>query len=93
MRKFVTFEEHKKKLLADPEVRKYYDELEPEYAVIRSVIQKRMEKNMSQNDLAKKIGTRQSAISRLESGNANPSLRFLQKLASALGTKLVISFR
>lgn len=48
---------------------------------------------MTQKQLAEKIGTRQSAISRLESGNANPSIQFLQKVASALDTKLIVSFR
>ena len=47
MKDFISFEEHKKKLLADPEVKKYYDELEPEYALIRSVIDKRLKKKMS----------------------------------------------
>lgn len=88
-----SFSELKKELLADPEVKRHYDALEPEYAVIRAIIQKRIEKKMTQGELAKKIGTRQSAISRLESGNANPSLQFLQKIASALGTRLHISFQ
>ncbi|OGG30231.1 transcriptional regulator [Candidatus Gottesmanbacteria bacterium RIFCSPLOWO2_01_FULL_46_21] len=89
----MSFEEHKKKLLADPEVKKYYDELEPEYALIRSVIDKRLKKKMSQAQLAKKVGTRQSAISRLESGESNPSFKFLQKVARALDSSLHISFR
>jgi len=93
MKDFISFEEHKKKLLADPEVKKYYDELEPEYALIRSVIDKRLKKKMSQAQLAKKVGTRQSAISRLESGESNPSFKFLQKVARALDSGLHISFR
>jgi len=93
MKDFISFEEHKKKLLADPEVKKYYDELEPEYALIRSVIDKRLKKKMSQAQLAKKVGTRQSAISRLESGESNPSFKFLQKVARALDSSLHISFR
>lgn len=93
MKNFITFEEHKKKLLADPEVRKYYDELAPEYELIRAVIDKRIKNKMSQADLAKKMGTGQSAISRLESGESNPSFKFLQKVAQALGARLTISFR
>lgn len=87
------FSELKKDLLADPEVRKHYDALESEYALIRTIIQKRIEKSMTQSELAKKIGTKQSAISRLESGNSNPSLQFIQKIASALGTRLHISLQ
>ena len=90
---FISFEEHKKKLLADPKVRKHYDELASEYELIRSVIDKRLQNRMSQVDLARKIGTGQSAISRLESGESNPSMKFLQKVAHALGARLMISFR
>lgn len=93
MKNLISFEEHKKKLLADPEVKKYYDELEPEYELIRAVLDKRLKKKMSQAELAKKLGTGQSAISRLESGEANPSFKFLQKLAQALGARLRISFQ
>lgn len=78
--------------LKDPEFKRHYDALEPEFAVIRSVIGKRIEKKMSQKQLARKIGTKQSAISRLESGGSNPSLKFLQKVATALGARLSISF-
>lgn len=88
----ISWEEHKKKMLADPEVRRHYDALEPEFAVIRAVIDRRLRKKMSQLDLARKIGTKQSAISRLESGTANPSIKFLQKVAEALGSRLSISF-
>lgn len=86
------FSEMKKELLADPEVKKYYDDLAPEYELIRAVLDKRIQKKMSQAQLAQKIGTRQSAISRLESGESNPSFKFLQKVALALGSRLSISF-
>jgi len=92
-RNFVPFEEHRKKLLADPEIKKYYDELEPEYRLIESIIEKRLEKKMSQTELADKVGTGQSAISRLEGGNYNPTMKFLQKIATALGTRLTVSFK
>lgn len=81
----------KKQILSDPEVKRLYDEMQPEYDLIDKIIAKRIEKNLSQQDLAKKIGTGQSAISRLESGNSNPSLKFIQKIAKALDTKIVIS--
>lgn len=93
MKTLKPFSELKKELLADPEVKQAYKKLDPEYAVINSIIQMRIEKKMSQGELAKKIGTKQSAISRLESGNSNPSLAFLQKVASALDTHLTISFK
>lgn len=93
MKNFTPFSELKKELLSDPESKKLYDDLGPEYDLIRSVINKRLKKNMSQVDLAKKVGTGQSAISRLESGAGNPSMKFLQKVAAALGARLSISLQ
>lgn len=86
----ISFSKHKAEMLKDPEFKKAYDTLEPEYAVIRAVLKKRIASKMSQKDLAKKLGTKQSAISRLESGTYNPTLSFLKKLSIALGSKLEI---
>lgn len=83
----------KKRLLKDPEIRKAYKELEGEFALIRQIIEKRISRGLTQAELAHKIGTKQSAIARLESGNYNPSILFLEKVAKALGTKLIVSFR
>jgi len=82
----------KTKLLKDKEVRKEYDDLELEFIIAKAVIAKRLEKGLSQSELAEKVGTKQSAISRLESGNYNPSINFLGKVATALNLKLNISF-
>ena len=82
----------KKELLKDPAVAKEYNRLAPEYAVISQMIAIRAKKRITQKELAKSMGTKQSAIARLESGNYNPTLEFLQKTAKALDKKLVISF-
>ncbi len=82
----------KNKLLKDKEVRKKYDELSAEFAIAEAVIAKRIEQGMSQSELATKVGTKQSAISRLESGNYNPSIKLLEKVATALNLKLSVSF-
>lgn len=87
----VDWEDVKKELLKDPEFKREYDALEVEYSIIAQVIQKRLDKGLSQKQLADKIGTKQSAISRLEGGNANPSIAFLKKISTALGSKLQIS--
>jgi ribosome-binding protein aMBF1 (putative translation factor) len=81
----------KKKLLRDKGVKKAYDKLGPEYAMIEKIIEKRLKKGLTQAALAKKVGTKQSAISRLERGSYNPSVAFLRKLSDALGAKLLIS--
>jgi ribosome-binding protein aMBF1 (putative translation factor) len=87
----VPFSVIKAKALQDPEIKAEYDRLEPEYEIIEAIIRKRLEKGMSQKQLADKMGTKQSSLSRLESGNYNPSLAFLKKVATALGTSVHIS--
>lgn len=82
----------KKQILKNPKIKAEYDELQPEFAVIRAIIRGRIDKGITQADLARKIGTKQSVISRLESGHANPSIGFLKKLAAALNTHLEIKF-
>ena len=81
------------KWMKNPAFKKAYDALEPEYAIIRQIIRQRINLKMSQKDLAKRLGTKQSAVSRLESGTYNPTLSFLKKLGKALDSDLVISFK
>jgi len=88
-----SWESFKKELLRDKEFAKEYKRLEPQYALISQLIGIRLKKGLTQKEMAKKLGTKQSAIARLESGKYNPTLEFLQKTAKALGTKLVISFK
>lgn len=78
-------------LLKNRSVHKHYDELGPEFAVIQLIIQQRLKRGLSQSELALKIGTKQSAISRFESGTYNPTLSFLNKVADALDVKMKIS--
>ena len=91
-RKHMDFNSWKKQALKDPEFKAEYDRLQPEFAVIRAIIRGRSINGISQEELAKKIGTKQSVISRLESGRANPSVSFLKKLAQALNSHLEIKF-
>ena len=79
-----TFEQH-------PEVKEAYDDLAPLYSIIRAEIESRRAAGITQKDLAKRMGTAQANISRFESGNYNPSLAFLQKMAKGLGRTLRIS--
>lgn len=89
----VPFEEIEAELMKDHRFAGEVKELEPEYEIISQIIKTRIEQNITQEELAKKIGTRQSNISRLEGGNYNPSLQFLKKLARGLGKELHISFK
>jgi DNA-binding XRE family transcriptional regulator len=86
-----TYKQLKKELLKNKEIKKTYERLGSEFAVIEMIIKKRIEKGLTQKELAKRIGTKQSAISRLESGEYNPSLSFLQRVAESLGGRLKIS--
>lgn len=81
----------KKELLKNEKIKKAYDDLGPEYYIIEKIIEKRLKENLSQAELAKILGTKQSAISRFESGNYNPTLKFLYKVADALDIKLKIT--
>lgn len=87
-----TYLNFKNRLLRNKEVREEYDVLATEFIIADIIIGKRLEKGMSQSELANKIGTKQSAVSRLESGNYNPSIKLLEKVAKALGFKLTVSF-
>jgi DNA-binding XRE family transcriptional regulator len=80
-------------LLQDEEVQKEYDILEPIYELQREIIKLRTQKGLSQKELADIVGTKQSAISRLESGSYNPSISFLIKLAKALDKECHIVFK
>ena len=80
----------KKSILDSKDVQKEYDLMEAEYKIIEEIIMARREKNLTQKGLAQLIGTKQSNISRLESGNYNPTMEFLQKIATAMGKRLEV---
>ena len=83
----------KKRFLEDPEFRKEYEALEPEFVLIESIIKRCAELEMTQKELADKLGTGQAVISRLESGNANPTLASLAEIAEALDADLHIELK
>lgn len=78
--------------LKDPEVKREYDALAPEFAIIQAMIDARQASGMTQKQLADKTGIAQADISKLERGNANPSLKTLQRLAAGMGMKVKIEF-
>jgi len=84
---------YKTQLLKDKELKEAYDALELEYQVARSVIQARLARNLTQKDLAEKLGTKQSVISRLEGGNSLPSLSFLRRVTKVLGAEITINLK
>ncbi len=78
--------------MKDPKFKKEYDALEPEFEIIQAMIDARKDAGLTQQELAKRTGIAQSDISKLERGNANPSLRTLRRLAAGMGKKLHIQF-
>lgn len=89
----VDFSVIKEELMKDNEFKDEYEKLKPRYELISEVIKARRELNLTQEELAYRIGTQKSNISRLESGNYNPSLDFLSKLAKGLGKEIHIELR
>ena len=85
-----TLEQFKKEAFKREGVRRAYLELQPELQIIKKLAFIRAKKGMSQRVLAKKIGITQSALARLETGNINPPLSFVQKITSGLGLKLLV---
>ena len=83
----------KELLLCNPQVKDEYDKLAPIYEIKEEIIRLRIEKGLSQKELADLIGSKQSAISRLESGDYNPSVQFLIKIAHALDKECHIVFK
>lgn len=86
-----TFRQLRKELLKDKAFKKAYDDLELEFGLIKALIDSRLKKGMTQKQLAEKVGTKQSSIARFESGHYNPSLAFIQKLASAVDAKIKVT--
>ena len=72
--------------------RKAHADLEPEYALARALIQARVSAGLTQEQLAHRMDTTQSAIARLESGRSRPSTQTLERLAAATRTRLTITF-
>ena len=81
-----------KERLRDPEFRVEWEALEPEFQVAKAMLDCRDAKGITQEQLAEITGIDQGDISKLENGNANPSLRTLKRLASGLGMKVKLEF-
>lgn len=85
-------QKYKAKQMEDPEFRREYEIMRPELEVTRALITARIAQHMTQEELSKKSGVRQSNISRIENGTASPTIATLQALAQGMGKRLVISF-
>jgi len=75
-----------------PKYKKVYEALREEFTLASAVIDARNRAGLTQQELAKKMGTTQPVVARLESGRVRPSMRTLARLAEATGSRLLISF-
>jgi ribosome-binding protein aMBF1 (putative translation factor) len=91
-RSFIPVEEAAKEWLKDPVFVAEYEALEEEFALATAMIRARNAADMTQEDVAKAMGTTQAVVARLESGRSMPSTRTLQRFAKATGSRLRISF-
>ena len=80
-------------LMENGDFKAEWDALEPEFQIIRAMIDARNEKGITQKELSLLTGITQADISKLENGTANPSIRTLQRIAKGLGKKLIIQFK
>lgn len=86
------FRRHLEKSLHNPDFAREWHEQSPERDVMRRIVEARIEEGLTQQELAKRCGMRPSNLCRLESGNGNPSVATLDKIARGLGRKLDIRF-
>lgn len=86
----MTHEEVLAILMKRPGYKEAYEALEPEFAVLDALIEARVKKNMTQRQLAAKLGVHQSSLARFESSRSNPTFAWLSKVARGLGLKIKI---
>jgi len=84
---------YKQKLLRNPEFKRLYDESQPEFEIANAIIRARIKNKITQKELAKKMNTTQSVISRVEQGNTSSSISLLKRLAAALNVTLQVQFK
>lgn len=90
--KLIPWEEIEKRWMKNPKFVRAWEKIEPEYQLARALIGLRLKKKLSQQELAKKIGSKQPVISRIEAMSSTPSVSLLKRVAEALGTRLEIRF-
>lgn len=76
----------------DPDYRRAYAEADAEFSIAAALIAARSQAHLTQAELARRMGTTQSAIARMESGRFKPSHSTLEKYAQATGTRLRVTF-
>ena len=86
------FRDFLKEQLKNEELKKEWEDIQPEMDVIRAMVDARISQNLTQKELADRTGINQSDISKLENGTRNPSLKLLKRLADGMGMTLKLEF-
>jgi len=86
------FEKYLSKQFENSDFKKEWDSLEPEYNMIQALIEARKRSNLTQKQLAERTGINQADISKIETGNANPTLQVLKRLAEGMDMVLRLEF-
>ena len=86
------FNDYLNEQMKDPAFKEEWDALEPEFTIMQAMIDARKASGLTQKQLSERTGIAQADISKLESGNANPSLKTLQRLAAGMGMKVKVEF-
>ena len=86
------FRNYLNRQLQRPSFKAEWDTLQPELTIAQAMIDARKESGLTQKQLSERTGIAQADISKLEQGNANPSLRTLQRLAAGMGMNVRIEF-
>lgn len=89
MKRFDAFLEEQMK---DPEFKNEFENLQPEFDVIRAIVDARTSQNLTQKQLSERTGINQADISKLENGTRNPTLNMLKRLAKGMNMELKIEF-
>lgn len=92
MRRMRKYDDFLAEQLQDDEFKKEYDNFQPEFDVIRAIVDARVSQNLTQKQLADRSGINQADISKLENGTRNPSVNLLKRLADGMDMALKIEF-
>ena len=88
----MNLKEYKAEQMKNPAFAAAYEEIQPEMAIIRAIVEAREASHLTQKDLSERTGIAQAEISKLENGSRNPSIKLLQRLAAGMRMNLKIVF-
>lgn len=90
---YLAWEDFEKELFKQPGFKEVQEETRLEYEIAKALIKARVEKGLTQAEIAKRMHTKQSVISRVENAKTVPSLSFLKRLAQVLDASLQVQFK